>query len=304
MQKNRNALLRGVTAGILWFLILGCFYTSARTLGKVSNAVDYIEGKALTPQASATRQLAAETARAYAVEWGTFDGADGEEYEQRLRRFAGEDYTFTPPQGVQRVTSASVLSVNEDDSLYRVKIALHVTRAVNFDASEAVSVSAVRKIPGMKINEDTSSENDESTVYWKDYINTVEVSLRVKDGKTIIIGSPVLSPMPAGKGEKPGQDMNMDEVPKDFETFVIQALDMYYKGKDMANFIVPGSEINTLGGYTLDTAAVSVFEQSKDDAKAIVDVEISTNGAAKIRQTVAIEAVKGDRWMLKRLGGW
>lgn len=317
-REKRVALIRGFTAFLLWALIAGCFFTSVRTLSLVSQAVSYVRGKAVTPQAAEEQRLAAETARGFAVEWATFDGSDAKDYSERLVAYTDGGYSIEPPLGVQRCVSASVLSVNKvgDDGLYRVKVALHVSRVVNLSVSDSMSVSPVRGVvtrqdvlSGGKVASSTPpaagvGSDEASYLFWKEFVNCVEVSVQVVDGRAVVVGLPVLTPFPEVKGEDPGSMMGKEEVPQDFSVFVSQALDLYYNGKDMANFVAPGADVKPLGGFKLLNASVVSYERRRGGARALVSAEITTDGVSKMTQLVVLEAVKKDRWLLKRLGSW
>lgn len=316
-REKRVALIRGFTAFLLWGLLAGCFFTSVRTLGLVAQAVSYVKGRAVTPQAAEEQRLAAETARGFAVEWATFDGSDTKDYSERLAAYIDGEFFFSPPEGVQRCVSTSVLSVKKvgDDGLYRIKVALHVSRVVNLSASDSVSVSPARSVvthqdvtsggqPTTPPNAAEAGSSEASYPFWKDCVNCVEVTTQVVEGRAIVVGSPVLVPFPTIKGKDPGAIIGKDEIPQDFTVFISQALDLYYSGKNMANFVAPGEEIEPLGGFKLVSANVVSFELRRNEAKALVSAEISTDGVTKMTQTVAVEAVKKDRWLLKRLGSW
>lgn len=303
-REKRTALIRGFTAFLLWVLIAGCFFTSVRTLSLVSQAVSYVRGKAVTPQAAEEQRLAAETARGFAVEWATFDGSDAKDYSERLAVYTGGGYSIEPPAGVQRRASASVLSVERagEGGLYRVKIALHVSRVVNLSASESVGISPTRRAVLSQSTEVVGGEV--SYPFWKDYVNCVEVTVQIVGGRATVIGAPVLTPFPSVRGKDPNSIIGKDEIPQDFAVFVSQALDLYYSGKDMANFVAPGIEIKPLGGFKLVNVSVASFESRQDGAKALVRAEVATDGVNKMAQLVVLEAVKKDRWLLKRLGSW
>lgn len=321
-REKRVAIIRGLTAFLLWALLAGCFFTSTRTLALVSQAVSYVRDRTITPQAAEEQRLAAETARGFAVEWATFDGSDTKDYSDRLAKYTEGQYSVEPPSGLQRCVSASVLSVDRADEggLYRVKVALHVSRVVNLSASDSVSVSPARSVvtrqdvlSGDKTAASPASaassvaetgSGEASYPFWKDFVNCVEVAVQVAGDRATVVGWPVLVPFTPIKGEDPGSIMGKDETPQDFTVFASQALDLYYSGKDMANFVAPGAEINPLGGYKLVSANVMSFESRRNEAKALVNVEIATDGVDKMTQTVVVEAVKKDRWLLKRLGSW
>lgn len=315
-REKRIALIRGFTAFLLWVLLAGCFFTSFRTLGLVSQAVSYVKGRAVTPQAAEEQRLAAEIARSFAAEWATFDGADSKDYSDRLAKYTEGEYYVTPPAGVQRCASASVLSVERagDDGLYRVKVALHVSRIVNLTPSESIGVSPARSvvtrqdiISGGKTAQPapTSMGNEPSFPFWKDYVECVEVAVQVIGNKAVVVGAPVLVPFPQIKGEDPNSLIKKDEIPQDFTVFVSQALDLYYSGKNMTNFVAPGEKVRPLGGFKLVRADVVSFELHRNgEAKALVSAEIETRGIKQMTQMIVVEAVKKDRWLLKRLGGW
>lgn len=320
-REKRVAIIRGLTAFLLWALLAGCFFTSTRTLALVSQAVSYVRGRTITPQAAEEQRLAAETARGFAVEWATFDGSDTKDYSDRLAKYTGGQYSVEPPSGLQRCVSASVLSVDRADEggLYRVKVALHVSRVVDLNASESVNISPAREVVTRKEIESPAGAAvaapgaapaagtggaEASYPYWKDYVDCVEVTVRVANGRAVVVGLPVLVPFAPIKGDDPNSLLSKDEVPQDFTVFISQALDLYYSGKDMTNFIAPGKKIEPLGGYKLVSANVVSFDSRRGEAKAVVSAEITADGISKMTQTVVVEAVKKDRWLLERLGSW
>lgn len=322
VKEKRVAIIRGFTAFLLWVLLVGCFFTSVRTLGLTAQAVSYIKGRAVTPQEAEEQRLASETARAFAVEWATFDGQDTKDYSDRLARYISSGLAIEPPSGLQRCVSASVLSVEKagDKGLYRVKVALHVSRVVNLSSSDLVGVSPARSVvtrqdvsgiqpastqPVSSASKNPSgSGNEESYPFWKEFVECVEISVQVADGRAAVVGLPVLVPFPDVGGKDPVSMLNKEEVPQDFSVFVSQALDLYYSGKDMANFVAPGAEVKPLGGFRLLNVNVAAFEKHGNTAKALVQAEVAADGVDRMAQTVMLEAVKKDRWLLERLGSW
>jgi len=307
LTEKRSLVLRWTASALVWFLLAGCFFSSLKAVSLTSEAASYIRGRALTPDAARAELLARETARAFAVEWATFDSKDGEDYARRLSAFVDSTVSLpSPPEGVQKCLSSSVLSVETPkapNEAFRVKVALHVLRLVPLSSEKSVSVSPAREASFREARVGTVESGSEKEVYyWKDFVEFVEVPVRVVDGEAVVAGWPVLVPSPLKKAEAfEGLSLKGD-VPSDFSAFAAQALEFYYGGRNMANFTAPGAKVAPLGGFKLESAEVVTFKAREGRAKAVVKATVSGEGAGGLVQFVTVEAIKKDRWLLTRVG--
>ena len=225
-------------------------------------------------------------------------------YQNRLGPFI-KDFNGTPPNGYQKCTQASVMSVEQEYSLYRVKLMLHINRVLEVDkiTSEMSSVNRIittEDVVGIVSNK---ADNIKPKI-WHDLVQAVEVCVEVKDKQPVVLGTPVIIPMPSGREST--FIYPREHPPKDFVTFAEQALRFYYEGQNMENFTAPGVIIPTLGGYQLNEAKImSYSREDNEKATAMVAATISTYSLKSIKQEVVLEAIKKDgKWTLTRIGSW
>ncbi|ABO49330.1 hypothetical protein Dred_0792 [Desulforamulus reducens MI-1] len=268
-----------------------------------TEAMDYIRGKALTPETAEKVRISSELARGLAVEWATFDGEDKEDYMKRLSVYLNEGHV-DPPAGMQKCLSANVLSSKQvpgEEDHYRVQVLLHVSKLVKIPESKAYGISEARRVA---ISEPDKSTNERTLTTWQEEVLNTEVSVKVLKDEAFVIGLPVIIPIQKSAGVATDKYIDSEEAPKDFTIFIQQALTMYCEGNDMTNYVVPGANVTYLGGYKIKNVAVTNFSQREKTAKAVVYVTVSSEGLDEIQMSMVIEAEKKDRWLLSRIGSW
>ncbi len=298
-MKIPKNVVSGTTAFLFWALIIGCFIFSVRSSGLAAQAKTYVMGRAVSPEQVENQRKAEETAKSFALEWATFDKNNPKNYQNRMGQFI-EGYRGDPPGGCQECTQASVLSVQQDYSQYRVKLMLHLKRIVVVDdiKSDASRIMTPRDIVDI-VNPSTQKARPQE---WQTLDQCVEVAVEIKDQQPIVLGAPVIMPMPESKQST--LVYPRERPPEEFETFVTQALEFYYSGKDMENYTALGVKIPALGGYQLSQARILSFEQKEDQATAVVEATISTTGLNSMKQEIVLETLKKDKWTIKRMGSW
>lgn len=293
-KEARAMLYRWVAAGLIWLLLIGFTIYSLRTYALTSEAVEFMRGRALTPETAEKLRLAAETARGFSAEWATFDGIDREDYSQRLAAYLGEGRNPEPPSGFQRCNLASVISteqVKEKKDLYRGRVLLHLSRLVEMPEENVYDISDFRKV----------RSNTQELRVWREELMAVETTVKIEKDSLKVMGLPVIVPLPKREA---GEILQGGEVPGDFYVFIQQAMTMYFEGHNMANFSVPGAPVFPLGGYTLKDVAVTGFEEKDSQAKAVIQARVSGTGLDEMPVTLVVEATKNDRWLLNRIGSW
>lgn len=301
----RRELARWLAGALLWLLLAACFVFSVRGANLSARAVAYMRGNAVTPAEEGERRLAAETARAFAAEWATFDADDRQGYAERLAVFG----FASPPldfNGVQECRGASVAgleAVPGERGVYRVRVLLRLARLVEGEPGAGVpAASRVLTERDAAWAADPRGERPRP-VFWKGGVACVQVTVKVKDGKAEILGTPVLVPSPGTTGRSAAEASGGESPPEGFEVFARQALEFYFAGRDMANFTAPGARVPPLGGYRLEGARVLSYRPAGDGAVAVVLVQVSAPGLEKWSQEVVLDVTQRDgRWLVRRIG--
>lgn len=290
---------RFAVALLLWLLVIGCFLFSMRSAGLAAQTRSYVRAAAVTPEQIDNKSMAEEYAKAFALEWASFDGKNAKNYQNRMGYFI-KNFSGNPPVGFQECTQASVLETEQKDNLYRVRLLLHLTRVI--ETSEARS-DASRIITQRDIVDIVSNSTDANYLERQSLIQCVEIAVEAKENGAAVLGVPVVFPMP--KSAYSDTVRPLEKAPEDFQTFVTQSLQFYYTGQSLDTFAAPGVVIATLGGYELGEARIVSYAQKNDTATAMVRSTLSTVGLSSFTQEVVMEAVKIDgKWALRRLGSW
>lgn len=303
-KESKTMMYRWLASGILWFLLIGSFFMGVQGRLSTIEAMDYIQGRAVTPEGAEAIRISSELARGFVVEWATFDGEDREDYTKRLSVYLGEG-RVEPPAGLQKCLSANVLSsasIPGEKDHYRVRVLLHVSKLVKVPESKAYNISEARRVA--ITNPENKDTNERNIITWKEDVINTEVSVKVNKGEAYVVGLPVIVPVPKAAGVAVNKYMESDEVPKDFLIFIQQAMSMYFEGNNMANFVVPGADVTPLGGYTVQNVAVTNFSQNNEKSKAVISVTFSGEGLENIQIPLVVEVIKKDRWLLNRIGSW
>jgi hypothetical protein len=296
MKKGNPAIIgRWIVAALLWLLLFFCFGTSVRTNNIVSNALAHID-QTVNSESIKNERLVGEIAKEYALNWATFNN-DRDDYIRRMSLYGLT--VLTPPEGVQRCNSVSIISIDnspEDKTIYRANLLINLSRIVTVNNDQYILPSPERMV----------SKEGDLTSYWKDFRESVEITLKLNDGKVDILGTPVSKPLQEQSGINPVEYIGFSDVPKDFKIFITQALELYFAGKNLDNYLGPNVELKPVGQYQVQDVVIEGFswEKEKEFARAAVRVQLSTEGINHINQTIIIEAQKKDRWTLLRLGGY
>ena len=297
--KNSKSIAQWAAAFLFWVLILGCFMFSFRAAGTANQSQKYINNQMVSLEQAENLKLAEGLAKSFAVEWATFDGENPNNYQKRLGGFI-HDYNIKPPGGFQECAQASVITIEEEDNLYRVKLLLHLKRVVEADVARSNPSSIITQEAVAHI---LSTGTNANTQEWQNISQCVVVTIEITDDQAMILGSPVVMPLPEFK--EAGSLYSYERPENEFTTFAKQALEFYYSGKDMKNFTAPEVEIPALGGYELIEATVISFEVKNNEARAMLEATLTTPGLINFKQEIVLEASKiNGNWALKRVGSW
>ncbi len=293
-KRNPAIIGRWVVAVILWLLLFFCFWAAVRANNTTTSALAHINNT-ITSDTIKSERLVGEVAKEYVQNWGTFS-SDRDDYARRMKTYG---LTLTaPPEGIQKCNSAIIISIENsmnNKSIYRINLLVNQSRIITVNKDQYLSLP-----PELIVSKD-----DDMTSYWKDFREAVEVTLRVnKDSSVDVIGTPVSKPLPGQSGVTPVSLIGTDEVPGDFKIFITQALELYFGGKNLDNYLSPGVKLMPVGQYQVKEVVVEGFRRKNDKAEAVVRVRLSTEGIKSIDQTIIVEAQKKERWMLSRLGGY
>lgn len=236
-----------------------------------------------------------ETARAFVVEWATWNGSP-EDYKRRLGTFIKSDATL--PDGIQEVLSAAVTDVSRTGDKYRVKVLLHTRRLVPVPSSQAQVVSPVF-VPVTRDDlggwrQQAPTNQDRLVPVWKDSLLCVEVPVAIIERQPAIAGLPVV--VPPGPARGAAFEPRYNESPTtEFITFAKQFLELYYSGGSLANFLAPGAKIEPVTGWKLESVE-EVRVDSKVPSRAYCRVVVSAPGVKALHQGIymVVQAERGS----------
>lgn len=292
-KKNPAIIGRWIVAIALWLLLLFCFWTAVRANNMTNSALAYIN-KTITSDTIKTERRVGEVAKQYVQDWGTFS-SDREDYARRMKLYG---LTVIAPEGTQKCNSATIISINnstDDKSIYRVNLLVNQSRIITISKDQYLSLPPERIV----------SKDGDMISYWQDFREAVEITLRAnKDSSVNIVGTPVSKPLPGQSGENPVSLIGVNEVPEDFKVFITQAMELYFGGKNLDNYLSPGVKLMPVGQYQVKEVIVEGFRRKNDTAEAVIRVRLSTEGIKSIDQTIIVDAQKKERWLLSRLGGY
>lgn len=140
-MTDRRIMYRWLAGGLLWLLIFIVVVIAIRS-ANIVNKTGQIAASAMTSAQELKITDIRETARALAVEWGTWSG-NAEDYQKRLGTFIKESINIPVPCGIQEVISASLEAVEQEGDLFRVRVMLHTRRLVPVTPPEAQSLPQV-----------------------------------------------------------------------------------------------------------------------------------------------------------------
>lgn len=293
---NRRLIFRWIATGALWlmlFLLLLISIKSARVAVKSGN----IAANALTSKNEQSISEVRDLARAFTVEWATWNG-NQDNYTNRLSVFISKSYAnIFQPDAVQEVTTSSVISTNQVDSnQYRVKVLLHTRRLIPTEMSNiSPFLIPVTKddLEKLKMNNNYNGNTQSHPMAWVDGLLCVEVYVKTVDDQPTIAGMPVIVNDDGSKGTIDGSDCTQ-EAPQNVVTFVNQFLNIYYSNQPLNNFIVPNAKVTPVsGGWKLDSVTSVRVNNYKEPTKAYVEVQISAPGIGKLTQALYLKIQPG-----------
>ncbi len=258
--------------------------------------IEKIKGKAVSPFEIQETQMVSETARSFVKEWATFDRGNQQEYFDRLKIYGKENEQINPGQGTQRCNDVSVVETKSDKERYRVILICSLSRLME-------SSSGIVSVPEARIQ--ARKETEKSLLYWKDFLQTVEVTLMIKDGKPSIIGWPVIVASPEIKQTDVLKHFDTEEPPDDFRIFAQQMLEMYYAGKDLKNYCVENTSIASPGSRTLKRVDIMGINKTDSGIQALIKTTCNTESLEGFEQLLVLNAAKKDnKWFLERIGSY
>lgn len=286
---ERRMFYRGLAAVLIWLLLSTAVFASVRSTRIVSRA-SRVAADAMTSAQERDVSGVREVARAFAVEWATWNGSP-DEYRKRLGAFLKKPDVISP-EGIQEVTSASVRDVQADTEKYRVRVILHTRLLVPRTPAEAQALPQVF-IPVTR--EDVARSKQESSLgqeknipAWLDQLLCVEVPMQVVDGQATVIGMPVI--VSPGQGAGIINEPRLSDVPTpEFVTFVKQFLGLYFGGGALANFLAPGTKIDPVAGWKLESVGEIYVDSSKNPTTASVRLNVSYPGVNHLGQRLFLK---------------
>ena len=286
---DRKILYRCVAAALIWLLLMVAVFASVRSTRIVSRASKIASGAMTVAQESEVAGVR-EVARAFAVEWATWNGSS-DNYRRRIGVFFLKSADVAQPEGVQEVTAAAVRDVRADGDKYRVMVLLHTRLLVPHPASEVQSIPQVyvpvtrEDLARSKQDSLFGQEKDKAVPAWRDSLLCVEVPVQVLDGSASVAGLPVI--VSPGQGQGTFSDVRLSEAPApEFATFVNQFFNLYYSGGALANFLAPGAKIEPVSGWKLDSIGEIYVDSTKSPTAASIRLFVSAPGVNRLSQRV------------------
>lgn len=279
---------------MLWLFLITVLVISIRSVNVV-NATGQVAKDALTKQQEQTMVGVRELARAFAVEWATWNG-NQENYRHRIGVFFSRTPNITQPrEAVQQVTSSTVVSLEETGKdIYRVKVLLHTHRLTPVKQAESYHPALIpvtqEDLERLRINADSKQE----PLAWVSNLLTVEVAIKTVDGKPTVAGMPVIVSNAHEKGTLLPQSGCNKSAPPDLVTLVNQFLNLYYSGQSLSNYVAPGSNIQPVGDWNLERVINVRCDNDKSPTKAQVEVLVSTPGIGQLTQQLYLKLVPVD----------
>jgi len=286
---DRKMLYRGFAAGLIWLLLVAAVFISIRS-AKIVTKAGKVAASAMTSAQERDVSGVREMARAFAVEWATWNGSS-DEYRRRLGTFLKKT-DIVIPEGIQEVTSASVQDVQADADKYRVRVMLHTKLLVPQSPAEAqalpqVSIPVTRE-DVTRSKQETLLGQEKSINAWLDQLICVEVPVQLVDERPVVTGMPlIVSP---GQGTGIINEPRLSDVPApEFVTFVKQFLGLYYGGGALANFLSPGTKIEPVAGWKLESVGEIYVDSSKSPTTASVRLNVSYPGVNHLGQRLFLK---------------
>jgi len=289
--------LRRIAAGVVWCLLVLSFLFSVRASVFAARAYSTLAAKAYTPDEAALRESVAETARQFASEWATWLG-DQDEYAKRLSAFLSDPSAAPLPQGIQRVTAASVAGMRQDGpGTWYVDVLLHAERLVRLPQSEAYSVP-----PALRVSEPPGQpqQPQAEVPVWRAAVMRVQVPVRTDGGRATVAGIPAFLPVGRGEGKTAAPQGVSDTAPDALVAFVNQFLELYYSGGNLQNFVADGSGISPLGGWKLQGVEQVRVDRKDNPSRALVECTVSGQGVTGVKQRILLElSTSGGKYLVR-----
>lgn len=260
-----------------------------------------IQEGAVSPDKAKLERNITETARGFIYDWATYNG-DNSDYKKRLQKHGKEEeYSLGSKQ---KCNSVEIYDIdNYKDNYYRVRANINVSKIKQapIDQSYTIQKESI-------ISTETDIKGNQTILYWKNYHETVEITIEAADNGLKILGYPVLISPQEIQPNKAFQLLDKNKPAKGFETFGRQMLDLYYKGDSLANY-VGENMVASLGGYKLNKCELIGYENRNGTIKSVYKVNISETGdnasVQNMEQYVFVIAQKvNSKWQLNRIGGY
>lgn len=300
LAVDRRILFRWIASSLLWLLIITVVIVSIRSTNIVSRT-GQVAKEAMTAKEETQISSIRETAKAFAVEWGTWSG-DQNDYQKRLGVFLKGNISV--PEGVQEITSASVTSIIKEGNVYRVQLLLHARQTVNVALAEAQSMS-MPQVYAPVTREDlrqTSYSNDNRLVpTWRNAVLSVEVPVKIQNNNPVITNLPVMIATEDKSGQiaSPGYHGNADP---ELVAFMEQFLDLYYRGGSIKNFTTPEANLKSLSGWKLETIKEIRVDSDRSPTKAYIQVLVSAPGVDRLTQNINLKIKpSGSSYLVDKL---
>lgn len=287
-EFDRKMFYRGLAGGLIWILLLAAVFASVRSTRIVRRA-SLVAANAMTSAQERDVSGVREVARAFAVEWATWNGSP-DEYRRRLGSFLKKPDVMSP-EGIQAVTSAAVQDVQANAEKYRVRVMLHTRLLVPQTPSEVQALPQVfipvTRDDLARSKQEPLSGQEKNVPAWRDQLLCVDVPVQVADGRPIITGMPVI--VSPGQGAGLLNEPRLSDVPTpEFVTFVKQFLGLYYGGGTLANFLAPGTRIEPVAGWKMESVGEIYVDSSKNPTTANVHLNVSCPGVNHLGQRLLL----------------
>ena len=278
LKLEKRNLYRWVAAGFLWLVIILTFIICIRSASVMRSVSVKMEGKTITSSDEKIISDVRETARAFAVEWATWN-EDSAEYTNRMNVFFKSSNLIPPFTGKQMVVSSSVFGEQNTGKIKNVEVFLHVRR-----------LCAEIK------------ENNKKTTKWQDKIMMVEVPINISLEKIAICGTPMIKPLKINQYDIERTSFEGNAPNSSLVAFVNQFLNLYYKGEKIDNFITSGSGLRPLGGWKVNSVDQMQVNDKNRTVYAKIKISTDDNSIVKMEQKICLDILnKENRYYVENI---
>lgn len=268
-MPNRSDMLRWIVVVAIWVIMLGSVILTIRASSMTAQSAQ-IARKAATIDDVMEYQGAVEFARAFAVEWATWNG-NATDYVERMKVFnpAFKSEIIVPEGEVKRVVGSGVVGVKDVDGTYIVDVYLHTQRYSALDDNANVKEAYI--------------VHDKKG--WVDSSYTVRVGVDNVDGK-YSASLPIIVNTDKSPVEKNMFTYN-SEANENIKALATSFLKFYYSSTnpaEIANYITPDSKIKPVGGWEV-AEVVNITVDSKIDPQ-IAQVQLKVKQGSDVFQQV------------------